>query len=83
MSTKEVVTTVWNTYQRNIKNVHDFTGRAIESVMRMSLQKKSFDNVTVVFVAFASLEKFLAYKKQQNWFPIICKKIFVFLFWRI
>jgi protein phosphatase 2C family protein 2/3 len=63
MSTKDVVNTVWNSYTKNIKNVHDFTGKAIENVMRLSLQRKSFDNVTVVFVAFSALEKYINYKK--------------------
>jgi protein phosphatase 2C family protein 2/3 len=47
----------WGTNIKQSRNVHDFTGKAIENVMRMSLQKKSFDNVTVVLIAFAALEK--------------------------
>lgn len=37
MSSKDVINTVWATHNKNIKNVHEFTGRAIEAVMRQSL----------------------------------------------
>ena len=52
MSTEEVISNVWGTHNKSMKNVHEFTGKAIENLLRFSLQKKSFDNVTVVFIAF-------------------------------
>ena len=64
MTTPEVIETAWNSLNKNTKNIHDFTGRSIENILRLSLQKKSFDNVTVVFIAFNALEKYINSKKS-------------------
>jgi hypothetical protein len=40
----------------NYKNVHEFSGKSIENIMKMSLLRKSFDNVTTVFIGLRNLE---------------------------
>ena len=52
LSNEEVIKAVWQTPLGAVKSVHDFTGKAIENVMKLSLQRKSFDNVTVVMLGF-------------------------------
>jgi hypothetical protein len=38
------------------RNVHEFVGRSIEHIMRVSLMRRSYDNVTVVIIGLKSLE---------------------------
>ena len=39
------------------KNVHDFVGKSIENIMKMSLVRRSYDNVTVVIVGLKNLDQ--------------------------
>ncbi|KAM3141727.1 hypothetical protein pb186bvf_006049 [Paramecium bursaria] len=54
MSTEEVIQTAW---QVQAQNVHQFSGKAVEHIMRTSLMRKTFDNITVVLLAFPTLER--------------------------
>jgi hypothetical protein len=46
---------VWQSaghYGNSLKNVHEFCGLGVDNVLKYSLVKKSFDNVTVVMIGF-------------------------------
>lgn len=38
------------------KNVHDFVGKSIEHLMKLSLIRRSYDNVTIVILALKNTE---------------------------
>ncbi|CAD8157050.1 unnamed protein product [Paramecium pentaurelia] len=61
MSTEEVIQCAWNV---QTSNIHIFGGKAVEAIMRLSLQRKTFDNITAVFIGFPQLEKKLKNKSQ-------------------
>lgn len=51
---------VWDTFNRNagkFSNIHEFSGLAVENIMKLAFHKKTLDNITVVFVALGGLEK--------------------------
>ena len=47
------------TLKNKFKNIHDLVGNAIDLVMNESLLRKSYDNVTVVLLAFKHFKKAL------------------------
>ena len=56
MSTKDVGDTVWMSKDLlKSSNVHQFCGNAVESIMKVSLARKSYDNITAVIIGFNSL----------------------------
>lgn len=58
LTNTEVVQIVWEGVMENkSKNVHKQCGIAVDRILRTSVAKKTMDNITVVFVAFANFEK--------------------------
>ena len=54
-SSLEVLQCVWEgVLEDKGPNVHDQCGRAVDRILKMSVAKKTMDNITVVFVAFDS-----------------------------
>ena len=41
----------------NSSNVHEFCGKAVSSILKGAMKKKSLDNVTVVMLALKGLKK--------------------------
>jgi protein phosphatase 2C family protein 2/3 len=56
LSTKDVGEIVWLSKEiQKSSNVHQFCGNAVESIMKVSLARKSYDNITAVIIGFNSL----------------------------
>lgn len=55
MTNKEVIECCWNVSPGMITQ-HEFVGKAIENVMKISLLRKSFDNVTAVIIGLKNVE---------------------------
>ena len=58
MSTSDVIEMVWDTFRRDegkFKNIHEFSGLAVENIMKLAFNKKTLDNITVVIVALEGL----------------------------
>jgi protein phosphatase PTC2/3 len=55
LSNDEVIEVVWDTFRRDkgsFHTIHEFCGKAVENIMKLSFNKKTLDNVTVVMIAF-------------------------------
>lgn len=66
MENSEVVQMVWDTFNRDagkFSNIHEFSGLAVENIMRLAFHKKTLDNITVVFVALEGLKQMF---KKEN-----------------
>lgn len=46
--------------------IHQITGKMADAILRSSAIEKSYDNLTIVIVAFKSLGNFYAKAKQQT-----------------
>jgi len=46
--------------------MHEFSGKAVENMMKEALSHKSLDNVTAVMVCFKNFKKTLFPKKSKN-----------------
>jgi len=61
LNNEEVVEIVWDTFKRDkgtFTTLHEFCGKAVENIMKLSFNKKTLDNITVVMVAFEGLESY-------------------------
>jgi hypothetical protein len=47
-------------------NVHEFAGKAVETLLRFTLYKKSMDNITVVMIGFDALKRRLFTQKAES-----------------
>jgi len=62
LSNAEVIDIVWDTFKRDkgsFHNLHEFCGKAVENIMKLSVNKKTLDNITVVMIAFEGLENYV------------------------
>lgn len=58
LSNKETVQCCWNSVRDGLaSNVHKQCGLSVESVLKNSLVRRTFDNVTVVMIAFSNFKK--------------------------
>lgn len=48
MNSEDVISSVWTVISHD---VHHFAGKAVETIMKQSMSRKTVDNVTVVFIA--------------------------------
>ena len=55
MSSREAVQAAWSSLRERSGDVHSASGRAVEAVMQLALQRRTLDNVTVVLVALPGL----------------------------
>lgn len=57
----EVGQIVWETakYEFLGNNVHEFAGNSLENMMKLSVARKSIDNITVVMIGFDNLNRCL------------------------
>ena len=46
--------------------MHEFSGRAVENMMKDSLVHKSLDNVTAVMICFKNFQRTIFPKKNKN-----------------
>lgn len=57
---------MWEAYSKEkTRNLHEFSGKAVENMMREALLHKSLDNVTAVMISFKNLNKALFPKKSS------------------
>ena len=42
--------------KEEFRNIHEFAAKAVDNIIIKAFKRKSFDNVTVVMVAFKNLE---------------------------
>ena len=58
LTNKEVIKSIWSNNSNNIKskflNIHEVCGKNIENILNLSMKRKSYDNLTAVFIAFKS-----------------------------
>lgn len=62
-----MIEVVWDTFNRDkghFTTLHEFCGKAVENIMKLSFNKKTCDNVTVVMIALEGLEAY--FNKQQE-----------------
>ena len=51
-------------HHRSALTIHQITGKMADTILKLSAQEKSYDNLTVVIVSFKNLENFYEYKKR-------------------
>lgn len=66
LSNKEIVRTVWDTINCSIPcDIHELSKKCAEAVVVVAMEKKSNDNLTVIFIG----KLFVTYKKNSlAWF---------------
>jgi protein phosphatase 2C family protein 2/3 len=67
VSNKEIIHNAWQSIHAMSKpNVHQVSGRIVETVVSLALRKRSLDNVTVVAIALSNLKR-----KVKNATPVV------------
>lgn len=46
--------------------MHEFSGKSVENIMKLSVSRKTLDNITVVMIGFDNLERILFDKSLTN-----------------
>ena len=58
---------LWETTSINkYKDIHEFSARAVENLMKDALLHKTLDNITIVMISFKNLKNALFAKKKNN-----------------
>lgn len=66
LNNKEACRSIWETGKHcKFENIHEFTARAVENLMREALLHKTLDNITVVMISFKSLKDSILGKKRS------------------
>ena len=54
---KDIVKLIWNTINNSIyENIHDFSGKAINNIIKNCFSIKSLDNLTGILISFKNLK---------------------------
>ena len=63
-----MIHSIWETICLNgeCKNMHEFSGRAVENMMKEALSHKSLDNVTAVIVCLKNFKNTIFPKKNKS-----------------
>ena len=70
LTNTQVVTAVYDTAKHHsTNNIHQFTAKATENVLKKSLTQKSLDNVTVVMISFKNLKTLIFGSKKLQLSP--------------
>ena len=66
LNNKDAIKAIWETVTiHKFKTIHEFSGKAIENLMRESLMNKTLDNITSVMISFKNLKDTLFVKKNN------------------
>lgn len=67
LNNKDVMKALWETTSFNkYKDIHEFSARAVENLMKDALIHKTLDNITIVMISFKNLKKALFVKKSNK-----------------
>jgi len=57
----EIIDSLWATTNEEIgyKNIHDFTGKACDMIMKQSLEAGSTENLTCIVIGFKNFKNFI------------------------
>jgi len=67
LTNKEAMKGLWETTSlHKYKNVHEFSARAIENLMKEALMHKTLDNITSVMIGFKNLKNALFAKNKND-----------------
>lgn len=63
-----MIQSIWETLRLNkeCKSLHEFSGRAVENMMKEALSHKSLDNVTAVIICFKNFKNTIFPQKNKN-----------------
>ena len=58
LDTYEILNLIWGFKNKNnvINNIHDYSGKITDAVMKYSLKKMTSDNITVIFIVFENFK---------------------------
>ncbi|KAL4473310.1 hypothetical protein ABPG73_013000 [Tetrahymena malaccensis] len=61
LTSQEIGQIVWDTTKNELlgENIHEFAGKSVENIMKLSIARKTLDNITVVMIGFDNIEKLL------------------------
>ena len=50
---------VWEfkTKGNSINNIHEYTGKIVDGIMKQSLKKMTSDNITIIFISFNNFKE--------------------------
>jgi protein phosphatase 2C family protein 2/3 len=67
LTTEDVALAAWSTkYLTQAKSVHQFCGDSVESIMKVALARRTFDNITVVMIGFDHLKQCIFGRKKKQ-----------------
>ena len=67
LTNKDAMKAMWETCSMHkYKNIHEFSARATENLMRDALLHKTLDNITTVMISFKNLKNALFGKKKSG-----------------
>lgn len=67
LCTKESIESIWHEAHEKphlYKNVHEFCGLAVDTILKFSLGRKTMDNITVVMIGFDNIKRHLFHKHE-------------------
>ncbi|EAS03946.2 serine/threonine phosphatase 2C (macronuclear) [Tetrahymena thermophila SB210] len=68
LTSQEIGQIVWDTTKNEAlgENIHEFAGKSVENIMKLSIARKTLDNITVVMIGFDNIEKLLFDKHASS-----------------
>ena len=82
LDTYEILNLIWGFKNKNnvINNIHDFSGKITDAVIKFSLKKMTSDNVTVIFICFENFKNAMEdvdfkFEKNSKTFTLMTPEI--------
>jgi serine/threonine protein phosphatase PrpC len=59
LETSELLEMVWDfkTKGNSIDDIHEYTGKIVDGIMKQSLKKMTSDNITIIFISFNNFKE--------------------------
>lgn len=77
MNNEKILDKIWSYKKENevINDIHQLCGKITDAIIKYSMEKKSVDNVSVIFIAFKNFENKMKDPNFVYSLPIKCKTI--------